>query len=266
MFKAPDITAIHFGNFEIKFYGILILCALVAGFGAIYLICKNCDEHRAKIDKGFLLDLFPIVVLGGIFGARLYYVLLNWEFYFSHWSEIFAIWHGGISIHGALLGGILAGVIYCKRHKKAILPYADVFSYGLVLGQAIGRWGNFFNSEAFGTPTNLPWKLFIAERFRPNEFYGSEFFHPAFLYESICDLVIFLVLFFVVRKMAKERSGIVFFGYLIMYSTARFFIEMLRTDSVLNISNIPIAQIVSTLVVIVGGLGLLFIKFKEGKC
>lgn len=257
MFKAPETVSFDFFNFEIKLYGIMIFLAMLVGLGTVYLITKK--YYGEKVDKNFLLDLFPIIIIGGILGARIYYVLLSLDFYFYHPAEIIAVWHGGLSIHGAILGGLISGIIYCKIKKKEILPYADVISYGLILGQAVGRWGNFFNSEAFGLPTNLPWKLFIDAQFRPMQFLDFQFFHPTFLYESISDILIFLILFFIIRKIAGGKSGVVFFSYLILYSLARFFIEQIRIDSILSINSIPIAQIICVITIIAGVLGLLWV-------
>lgn len=260
MFKAPSVISVSFLNLEIKFYGIMMFFAMLIALGAIYLISKK--YYSKKIERNFLLDLFPIVIVGGILGARIYYVLLSFDYFSSHLSEIFAIWHGGLSIHGAIFGGLIAGISYCKIHKKQILPYADVIAYGLVLGQAVGRWGNFFNSEAYGAPTNLPWKLFIEPQFRPIQFLNLQFFHPTFLYESILDVLIFFTLFFIVRKIAKNKSGVVFFAYLILYSIARFFVEEIRVDSILNLNSIPIAQIISVILALTGIFGLFWVYLK----
>ncbi len=260
MLQTPPINSVDFFNIEIKFYGIMIFFALLFGLGVTYFISK---KYYPKIDRVFLLDLFPIMVIGGILGARIYYVLLSLKFYFVHPAEIIAIWHGGLAIHGAILGGLISAIIYCRNAKKPLLPYADVISYGLVIGQAIGRWGNFFNQEAFGAPTNLPWKLFIEAAHRPAQFLNNEFFHPTFLYESIADVIIFLFLFFVIKRLNK--SGTVFFSYLILYSIVRFFIEGIRIDSVLNINSIPIAQIISVITIITGVLGLIFTLKAHGE-
>lgn len=262
MLKAPAVNSFHLWNIEIKFYGVAIFLALLVGLWVIYFISK---KYYPKINRDFLLDLFPPIVIGGILGARLYYVLLNHRFYFSHPLEIFAIWHGGLAIHGAILGGLIAGIICCKHAKQKVLPYADVISYGLVLGQAIGRWGNFFNSEAFGAPVgaDYPLRLFIGEVYRPMEFKDNEFFHPTFLYESIANVIIFLLLFFVVRRFAKNKDGVIFFSYLILYSIARFSIEFIRIDSVFNVNSIPIAIIVSVIAATTGVLGLILVYFKE---
>src|SRR5574344_1549892 len=167
-----------------------------------------------------------------------------------------------MSIQGGILGGLIFGVFYAKQHNLPILKLCDVFSYGLCLGQAIGRWGNFFNSEAFGLPTNCFCKLFIPISHRPIDFLQYSYFHPTFLYESICDFLIFLILFFCVRKlvllkfMNKNSDGMIFFSYLILYSLVRIFIETLRIDSVLNLFGIPIAQIFCVFTILFGIMGI----------
>ncbi len=264
MLRAPAVNSFFLWNINIKFYGVAIFFALLVGLWVTYFIAK---KYYPKINGDFLLDLFPPAVIGGILGARIYYVLLNHHFYFQHPAEIIAIWHGGISIHGAILGGLIAGIIYCKHAKQPILPYADVISYGLILGQAIGRWGNFFNQEAFGAPVGADYhlRLFIDKIYRPMQFKDSEFFHPTFLYESIANVIIFLLLFFVVRRLVQNKEGVIFFSYLILYSVARFFIEGVRIDSVYNIGSIPIAMIASIIAAVVGVLGLSVIYFKRAK-
>ena len=165
-------------------------------------------------------------------------------------TEILAIRHGGISIHGAILGGLIGLIIFAKRHKISIPKLCDVSSIGLVLAQSIGRWGNFFNSEAFGLPTNLPWKLFIAEQYRPIPFTDYEYFHPTFLYESVLNLGIFFILIYLIKSKFSQKDGNIALLYLILYSMVRIFVENFRIDSVLYIHGIPIAIIVSASIMI----------------
>ena len=141
----------------------------------------------------------------------------------------------------------------------------DVFACGTAIAQSIGRWGNFFNSEAFGSPTNLPWKLYIPVEHRPLEFISVEYYHPTFLYESILDLCIFFILLSVIKKISYKCSGIAFFAYLMLYGAVRFLIEQVRIDSALNVFGVPIAQIVSVIMFIVGvaGICILYKKSKQ---
>jgi len=226
---------------HIYFYGVILAFAIVVGtFVADFIGTKYFG-----FKKETMIDLSPYLVISGIVGARLYYCLLNYDFYLRFPTEILAIRHGGISIHGAILGGIVGLIIFAKRKNFSILKLADVSSIGLVLAQAIGRWGNFFNSEAFGTPTNLPWKLFIAPQYRPIPFTENEYFHPTFLYESILDFLIFWLLFKLVRSKKYKKDGNIALLYLIMYSFVRIFVEHFRIDSVCYIHGIPVATVVS---------------------
>ena len=155
---------------------------------------------------------------------------------------------------------LLLASIFSKRHKLSALKLADVSVIGLSIAQAIGRWGNFFNSEAFGGPTNLPWKLYIAPQYRPIPYQSCEYFHPTFLYESILDLGIFVLLFFAVKFNKCGKDGNLALIYLIMYSIVRIFVETFRIDSVLYIYGIPVAIIVSVAIIIVSLLLLLLFR------
>src|SRR5574344_1312768 len=256
LFTSPCETFLSLGVLNIKFYGLILAVAIFVGF---FVIIKISRKFYPKIDVDFIYDIAPWVIISAILGARIYYVILSYDYFLLNPQEIFAIWHGGISIHGAIIGGLVCGAILAKKKNKPLLGYLDVFSYGLVLGQAIGRWGNFFNSEAFGFPCNLPWKLFIPIAKRPIEFATYQFFHPTFLYESLLDIFIFLLLFFVLRKFFYKKTGAIFFSYLILYSFVRIFVESFRIDSVLNVASIPIASLVSVLFAIIGVCGLIFV-------
>ncbi len=208
-------------------------------------------------------DFSAIILIAGIFGARLYFCMLNPIYYFNEPLEILNFREGGLSIHGGLAAGIGALIVICKKRQISILKILDAFSCGTALAQSIGRWGNFFNSEAFGAPTNLPWKLFIPPSNRPMGMEDIEYFHPTFLYESLLDIVVFFVLLTIIRKFSKKFNGLTFFSYLILYSTVRFFVEGLRIDSALNICGIPFAQVVSALLFITGGIGITVIYLKN---
>lgn len=258
------VSAIAFelGNFEIRYYSIMMFFAMLSATIFMYFIAK---KYYKNTDAETVLDMLPFVILCAILGARLYYVIFDWEYFAKHLTETIAIWHGGISIHGAILGGLLAGIVYTKIRKLNFLAYADVFSYGLILGQAIGRWGNYFNIEAFGLPCNLPWRLAVPVIKRPLQFINYEYFHPTFLYESLWNIFVLVILFFVVRKLSKNISGIVFCSYLVLYSIGRLFIESIRIDSIFNIGGLQIAQIMSILLILVGMLGIFILIFGSKK-
>jgi phosphatidylglycerol:prolipoprotein diacylglycerol transferase len=207
-------------------------------------------------------------VIAAIPSARLYYVLFQWQDYAQRPEQIFAIWKGGIAIHGAILGGLIAGLIFCRINKLFFWQITDFIAPSLILGQAIGRWGNFFNSEAFGRPTDLPWKLYIPPYViengmriprRPSGYENFEYFHPTFLYESLWNLLVFGLLLFLffwgLRQIPRLKPGTLFMVYLVGYSSGRIWIEGLRTDS-LMLGSLRIAQVVSLTGITIGLLGL----------
>lgn len=247
MFASPGEIAFQIGSLYVYYYGIFMAFSLLIG---VFIANAITTKFYPEINSEIIFDIAPHIIIGAIIGARLYYCLLSYSYFVKNPFEIIQIWHGGISIHGGIIGGLITGIIYAKRKKLPILKLCDIFSYGLVIGQAIGRWGNFFNSEAFGRPTESFFKLYIPIYKRPLELMQYNFFHPTFLYESIADILIFLILFFIIRKIYQKKDGIIFFSYLAMYSLVRFFIESLRIDSILNIFGIPIAQIVCIFTII----------------
>ena len=256
MLIPPDRVAFYMGNYPVMKYGITMGFAI--GMAVFLLLCFRKNFYH-EIEEDSLLDLSFYVVLGGIIGARLWYVILNCSYYFSHLNEIIMVNHGGISIHGAILGGITAGFFYVKVNNLNFFRLADLYSLVIPVGQAIGRWGNFFNSEAFGKPCDLFWKMYISPQYRPLEYKNYEYFHPTFLYECIADLLIFIILYFFLRKKLQNYNGLLFFAYLIMYSVARLFIEFLRVDSVLNIGSVPVAALISILIIIISTSFIIFL-------
>ena len=182
------------------------------------------------------------------------------------------VWEGGIAIHGGLIGGLISIIYFCKSKKINLKNFIDILIPSIILGQSIGRWGNFFNNEAFGVPTNLPWKLFIPIQNRPLEFINYEFFHPTFLYESLWNLLIFIVLIITFNKQNKTdffRPGFISCLYLISYSFGRFWIEGLRTDP-LCIGGLPpfcdggirMAQFISIFLFSSGLIGIFFLRLR----
>ncbi len=261
--KSPGDILISFNGFNIYYYGIIMAVACLVGVIVAYKLLKKIHPDEKS---GYVWDFAAYLLLAGIIGARLYYCCLNPVKYFSHPLEIFNIREGGLSIHGALLMGVLALVGFSKMYKINSFKLLDVFACGTILAQSIGRWGNFFNSEAFGIPTNLPWKLYIPLAQRPDALASYKYFHPTFLYESILDLLVFFVLYMFLKFFGVKKPGLVFFLYLILYSVVRIFIENLRTDSVLNVSGVHIAQIISLILLIIGVFGIIFvIKFAKVK-
>ena len=244
------------------------------------------EVKKRKIDENFLINLIFNAVLFGIIGARLYYVAFNMDYYMQHPIEIFEIWNGGLAIHGGLIAGFLVTVLCCKKEKQNLLEMLDIIVVGLIIGQAIGRWGNFFNSEAYGAAVSLKslQSQGVPDFVIQGMYIMGEYHEPAFLYESICTFIIFLLLYSI-RNKRKYRGQITYtylflygFGamliirrfyrylkigqltgfYLMWYSSARFLIEGIRLDS-LMLGNFKIAQIVS-IVLFLTGLILFIVK------
>lgn len=201
MFQSPTDVAFDVFGFPIYFYGIILASAIFVGVYCAYFLYKLFYN---KQEASKIIDFSPYIIIIGIIGARLYYCLVNFSYYVKHPLEIFYIRQGGLSIHGVIIIGILALYTFSKKYKMSFLKLIDVFLCGTALGQSIGRWGNFFNSEAFGTPTNLPWKLYIPITHRPPQYIDFKYFHPTFLYESIFDFLIFLILLICFKKLSKS--------------------------------------------------------------
>ena len=253
MFEAHSQIICTLFGVKIYFYGVILAIAISVGT----LVSNFVGEKFLGLKKDTLIDLAPYLIIFGIIGARLYYCCLNSDFYLRFPTEILAIRHGGISIHGAILGGFIGLLFYAKRHKQSILKLCDATSVGLILAQSIGRWGNFFNSEAFGSPTNLPWKLYIAPQYRPIPFTDVEYFHPTFLYESVLDFILFIILFNLIKFGKTRKSGNLALIYLLMYSVIRILVETVRIDSVFYIMGIPVAIVVSIGIMTMAGIGLI---------
>ncbi|MEB3207984.1 MAG: prolipoprotein diacylglyceryl transferase [Synechococcus sp.] len=262
IFTSPGPLVFQLGPIALRWYGLLIAIAVLLGLS----LATRLGRARG-IEPSLIADLLPLLVLGAVLGARLYYVLLEWRQYGGNWLDALAIWRGGIAIHGALLGGSLAAVLFCRWRRQPFWPLLDVLVPAVALGQAIGRWGNFFNSEAFGLPTDLPWKLFIPLAFRPSEFLDQAYFHPTFLYESIWNLGVCILLLLLFRAASRGSiellPGTLSCVYLLAYSSGRVWIEGLRTDPLCLLAAPPfcegglrMAQLVSLLLIGLGGAGL----------
>lgn len=253
-FTSPGPILKTIGPITIRWYGLLIASAVLIGVSLSRYLAK-----RRNVDPELLSDLSIWLVIGAIPAARLYYVIFQWPEYAQHPEKIVRIWEGGIAIHGAIIGGLIAALIFAKLKQVSFWQLADLVAPSAILGQAIGRWGNFFNSEAFGSPTNLPWKLFIPIERRPPELVNFEYFHPTFLYESLWNLLVFallLTLFFRgLQGRPRLKVGTLFLVYLATYSLGRVWIEGFRTDS-LRLGVLRIAQVVSLTGIILGLAGL----------
>ncbi len=254
---SPGPVAFELGPIPFRWYGLLITAALVIGITLAQRLAQGRGVDPEKID-----ELAIWLVLGALPGARLYYVAFEWERYADQPLSAFAIWQGGIAIHGAILGGMMATFLFARRHKLPFWQLADIVAPALVLGQAIGRWGNFFNSEAFGRPTDLPWKLYIPPAQRPPGLADVAYYHPTFLYESLWNLGVFaLVLGLFVwglRHPGRLKVGTIFLVYFAAYSLGRLWIEGLRLDS-LMLGPLKMAQVVSLVGISLGVAGLVWL-------
>lgn len=254
---SPVIVSI--GAFEIRWYSVIMLVAIFIG---LFLIKKEAQRLNLKYDFIFNMCFWAVIV--GYICARLYYVLFNLEYYGVHPEEIFMVWKGGLAIHGGLIGGLLTMLFYCNKYKTRLIRYLDVICVPLILGQAIGRWGNFFNSEAHGVATTYEHlkSLRIPEFIINGMHIDGVYYTPTFFYESIACLILFIVLLFV-RRSKYVKVGTLSALYLIGYGIIRFFIEISRTDA-LMIGAFKIAQIVSIIMVIVG-IVILMINARKSK-
>lgn len=269
VFTSPGPLLFQLGPFSLRWYGLLIAVAVLLGL----MLATRLGRQRG-IEPAMIADLLPILVLAAVIGARLYYVLFEWRQYQLNWLDALAIWRGGIAIHGALLGGSLAVILYCRWRKLAFWNLLDVLVPSVALGQAIGRWGNFFNSEAFGLPTDLPWKLTIPFANRPIQFLDQTTFHPTFLYESLWNLGVVVLLLVLFQRGLKGQlklpAGALSCVYLLSYSTGRLWIEGLRIDP-LCLAGVPpfcdgglrMAQLVSLVLMGAAGFGLYWLYVRQ---
>lgn len=265
VFQSPGPMLVELGPLAIRWYGLLIALAVLLG-----LVISSRLARRRGFESGLISDLLPLLVLAAVVGARAYYVLFEWRQYRLNWLEALQIWRGGIAIHGALIGGVLAVIAFCRWRRLSFWSLMDVLVPSVALGQAIGRWGNFFNSEAFGLPTNLPWKLWIPAVNRPSGYLGQAWFHPTFLYESLWDFALFLILIvLVLRRRADGEpwlpNGAATCLYALVYSLGRFWIEALRLDPLCLWGTLEggtclrMAQVMSLLLALAGAAGLVWL-------
>lgn len=248
-----------FGFIRIYWYSVLIFIAILVGG---YLALR--EAKKWNIPENFMLNLFFYLIPIALIGARLYFVVFNWSDYVSDPISIFKVWEGGLAIHGAILAGLAWVIIYTKKYKVNTWRVLDSLVVGLLIGQAIGRWGNFFNGEAHGPATT---ESFLKGLFLPNFIIegmniGGTYYHPTFLYESLWCVVGFVFLL-VMRRRKYIKIGQVTGMYLMWYSVGRFFIEGMRTDSLMFLG-LKQAQIIS-IVLFIAGLVVLFLKGRGSK-
>ncbi|MFZ5650323.1 MAG: prolipoprotein diacylglyceryl transferase [Bacillota bacterium] len=246
-----DPVALEIGPIQVRWYGIIMASAFLIG-----TILAYRRANRENINPDHVIGMITIIIPAAIIGARLYYVAFQWSDYSSDPLRALAIWEGGLAIHGGILGGVLAGLLYVKKYGLPVWKTADVLAPSLILGQAIGRWGNFINQEAHGGPVSQEF-ISLFPGFIKNQMYiDGSYYNPTFLYESIWDFGVFafLTYYWRIRKIPGEVSLL----YLILYSLGRFFIEGMRTDS-LMLGPVRVAQLVS-LMLIIAAITVFFMK------
>lgn len=223
----PSPIIFEAGPFAMRWYGLCIALGI-----AVATFITSRELQRKGHDGALALDALFFIVPLGFIGARLYHVLTDYELYAGDpFPGVFEVWNGGLGIYGGVVGGFLGVLIFARIRGISPLMFADAVAPGLILAQAIGRWGNYFNQELFGRPSDLPWAIRIAPENRPQGFEEATSFHPTFLYESIWNVLIFFVLLYVARRFASRlKDGDVFLLYVSFYSVGRFFVESLRID------------------------------------
>ena len=246
---------ISVGPVSIYWYSVLVLVAVIVGYNIIVNYSKKISYHT-----GLIVDMMLWLVIWSIVGARIYYVVFNFGMYESNLVDILMIWKGGLAIYGAILSGALYILYYSLRHKLNFVKVLDIFSLSLLLGQAIGRWGNFFNQEAYGGKTTLAalQDLHLPKFIIDGMYIDGVYRQPTFLYESIWCLIGVVILYRIRRK-SYQKTGEQLCFYLIWYGIGRFFIEGLRSDS-LYLGNIRISQMMSGIFVVIGLVGIVIIN------
>lgn len=250
-----DANAITIGNFAITWYAIIIVTAIII---AIFLGRRELKYHNMHEEVYF--DFVFWLIIFGFLGARTWYVVFQWEYYSDNLGQIIAIWNGGLAIHGAIVGVLLYTLYFSRQYGYNFLMITDVIAPIALLGQSLGRWGNFFNQEAHGGETT---QAFLSDTLHLPNFIvegmniQGTYYHPTFLYESVWNFIGFLLAYFILRVKFRYNYGIVTSFYLIWYGTIRFFIEQMRTDA-LTWGPIRVAQLASLIMVICGIILLVF--------
>jgi phosphatidylglycerol:prolipoprotein diacylglycerol transferase len=247
MFTPPQYLAL--GPLTIYFYSLFIVIGIILG----YLLARP-EGRRFKFTSEELLISIFYAVIPGIIGARLYHVIDQWSRYSSDPLQAFAIWNGGLGILGALAGGLFGLWLFARIYKKPLLRLLDIYAPSLLLAQAIGRFGNWTNQEAFGQPTNLPWGIYIDPAHRPLQYVDATHFHPTFFYEAAFDFA-GLALLLGLRPRLRSKPGAVLGAYLVIYGVGRFIVEFFRFDTA-HIGGIATAHLIAAALVI-GGIYLL---------
>ena len=261
------------GPLPVRFYGMIIVTGVLIGGFIATREARRLGENTDRI-----WDALFFVVIAGIIGARLYHVfstpagcaenvpMCGWPWYSQHPIDALFVWNGGLGIFGAIIGGLIVVLLYVRHYKLPLVRYLDIAAPALIIGQAIGRWGNFVNQELYGPPTALPWGIPIDEAHRYGDFrdftkypLDTTRFHPLFLYESVINVIGFIFLVVVARKWKRLKEGDVILLYMIWYGFNRMFVESLRPDAWTLVNGLPTAQLISIGLVVMGA-GLLIVR------
>ncbi len=273
----PESILISLGPIDIYWYGFFIL---IGSLLAISIMIKLASYHN--IEKEKIIDLAFYLIITGITGARIYHIFLEFPYYLKYPLDMFKIWQGGLAIHGGIIAGLIVIWLFAKKRKELSSEASELSSWlwfwlltailvpGLALAQALGRWGNYFNQELFGLPTDKPWGIPIEIANRPLEYINSEFFHPTFLYESLGSLLIFFILIAIhvwIIKNQKQKSvmryALCVISYLILYSILRFSLEFIRIDKTPELLGLRFPQIISLIIIFLTPILLLLPKLKN---
>jgi len=241
----PHPVAFSIGPFDVHWYGLLLGCAALLG----YVIVSRLSP-RFMIEKTRATDIYVSLFVGGLVGARLYHVLLQLPLYLARPFSILEIWNGGLAIHGGVIGGGLVLWYYARRYRMSFWSFADLYAIPLMIGQAIGRWGNYFNQELFGRPTDLPWGIAIQQQYRPAAHAASPYFHPAFLYESAWNVIGAGLLLLLLLCVKKRPRGLLVWSYAAWYSLGRAMMEFVRIDTPPLLFGVRIPLVVSVVLLV----------------
>ncbi|SHT18432.1 prolipoprotein diacylglyceryl transferase [Mycobacteroides abscessus subsp. abscessus] len=252
-----DPVALSLGPIQIHWYGVII------GVGiALALFLAMREGERRGLHKDIFPDLMLWAIPIAIISARIYYVAFEWDYYSQNPGDIIKIWNGGIAIHGALIGSVITAIVFSRKRNISFWKLADIAAPSIIIGQAIGRWGNFINQEAHGGEVTRSFLegLFLPEFIINQMYIDGTYYHPTFLYESIWNLLGFILLMSLRR--VNLRQGEIFLSYVIWYSIGRFFVEGMRTDSLMLTESLRIAQTISIALIV---LGVALIVYRRAK-
>lgn len=267
MIESLNRVFLQLGPITIYWYAVFIMSGVVLG---LFLAIR--EGKKMGLNSEFFYDLVTYGLPISIIGARIYYVSFNWDYYSSHPGDIIKIWQGGIAIHGAIIAAVIFGYFFCKKRKVSFWLVADIASASFIIAQAIGRWGNFMNQEAHGGvvpgATLDAQREFLKSLFMPdfivnNMYINGAYYHPTFLYESLWNLVGFLIIIFVLRKLSKLLVGELAAFYAVWYSIGRYIVEGMRTDSLMLTESIRMAQFISMLTIVLVLIVVLYRRVKK---